>query len=149
MSEQTMRHRVIRGLKPLDAKPVENPVGPGTPDVNCICGWIELKWMRRWPRLGGVVRIDHFTPQQRNWLRRRWEKGGGAWLLLQVGQEYLLFEGPTAAEHVGMVNRTRLRQLAVKIWDRGMKFKELELCLTNWANLPPGSASSLPEGETD
>lgn len=132
MSEQTQRGRVIRALRPLHAKSVENRVGPGTPDVNYIEGWIELKWLRRWPRNAEAspVLIEHFTPQQRVWLRRRWELGGNAHLLLQVGHEWLLFRGDVAAEHVGRVTRPELYRLAAHRWTKGLRDEELRECLT-------------------
>lgn len=132
MSEKTMRGRVVKELKGLDAMPVENPVRPGTPDVNFTTGWMELKWMRRWPRNCDTspVLLPHFTPQQRIWLRRRWEACLGAWLLLQVGQEWLLFTGGEAAAIVGKATRTELREAAVKRWERGMKGGELVKCLS-------------------
>jgi hypothetical protein len=127
MSEQTMRNRVVKALKPLDARSVENRVGPGTPDVNYIGGWVELKWMKRWPKNADTspVLLDHFTPQQRAWLRLRWKRGGRAYLLLQVGKEWLLFEGPWAAANLGRVTRPELRKGAIGSWMNGLKAQEL------------------------
>lgn len=118
-----MRQKVVRALKPLDAISVENPAYPGTPDVNYKEGWIELKWLRYWPD-AEVVRIDHFTPQQRVWLTRRWVKGGAAFLLLQVKMDWLLFDGKTAGEYVGRVGQQELRDIAMRTW---MKYKPREL----------------------
>ena len=68
MAEHDQRSTVTKLLKKWDAVAVENPVHPGTPDVNCILGWIELKWLRAWPvRADTVVKIEHFTRQQRVW----------------------------------------------------------------------------------
>lgn len=108
-----MRNRIVDVLKPLDAFGVENPARPGTPDVNFIEGWLELKWLREWPRrTTTAVAIPHYTPQQRVFQLRRWEKGGTIGLLLQVGSEYLLFDGPTAARVVGRVPRALLYHCA-------------------------------------
>lgn len=72
MSEKAMRHRVIKALKPLDAISVENSVHPGTPDVNCVGAWIELKQVAKWPTITrALLNIRHFTQEQRIWLRRR------------------------------------------------------------------------------
>lgn len=97
-----MRQTVIRALKPLDAVSIENGVGAGTPDVNFIHGWIELKSIPRWPsRQRTIVPIPHFHRGQRMWLAQRWNAGGGAWLLLKVGREWLLFNAPEAVKWIG------------------------------------------------
>lgn len=130
MSEQGMRQRVINALRKLDAVSVENPAYPGTPDVNFIEGWIELKWLRSWPvRKDTAVTIDHLTQQQRVWLLRRWGAGGNAWLLLQCGREWLLFDGNTAFHFVGRVNRGRLIELARRYWKDGLNDEELQLAI--------------------
>lgn len=121
-----MRRRVIQWLKPLNAIPVENPAQPGTPDVNYVEGWIELKKLNAWPRDGeAVVRVEHFTPQQRNWLKLRRMRGGRAWLLLQVKDEWLLFDGRVAADNLGRVNRQDLERLAARHWRTGLRAEEL------------------------
>jgi|GEM_PF-2202952 len=120
MSEYTYRSQVIKALKRMRSDPqaVENSANPGCPDVECLRGWLELKYLPNWPKqMDTVVRIDHYTQQQRNFLRRRWNAGGGAWLLLRVGSrgtiENLLFEAPEAWEWVGRVPRARLVDLAI------------------------------------
>lgn len=125
MSEGTMRRRVVRELRELDAVSVENPVHPGTPDVNFIGGWVELKWARRWPERGGPLRLDHFTREQRVWLRRRWHRGGAAWLLLQVGREWMLFDGEVAAHVVGRSTRGELQRHAAAHWPDGLDSGDL------------------------
>jgi len=132
MSEYNFRQQVVKELTKagLDAFSVENPSRPGTPDVNYIPGWIELKWLPKWPKQADtIVKIDHFTPQQRNFLRRRWNRGGPAHLLLRVGSrgsiENLLFEGPDASDFVGLVDREKLEALAV--WHTFGKIKGAEL----------------------
>lgn len=112
-----MRQRMVKALNRanLDAVSVENSAYPGTPDVNFLYGWLELKWIEDWPTgEATTARIRHFTPQQRCWLIRRWlaaqKKGDGwAWLLIQIEkrQEWLLFTGEVAALEVGKEGRNR------------------------------------------
>lgn len=90
----------------LDPVRVENPIHPGTPDVNFVDGrWMELKCIPRWPvREHTILRIPHFTPQQRVWLYRRWMYAPGSTLLLLEVlsvRQWLLFDGDVAAKIVG------------------------------------------------
>jgi hypothetical protein len=89
----------------LDPVRVENPIHPGTPDVNLADGrWIELKTIEAWRPPGHITPIRHFTPQQRVWLYRRWKYApGSTYLLLEVRAErqWLLFDGDVAAKIVG------------------------------------------------
>jgi hypothetical protein len=112
-----MRSRVVKILEAQDAVAVENPVHPGTPDVNYIEGWIELKHVDQWPanELTPLL-IPHFTPQQRVWMMRRSNRGGRVHMLLQVGKEWLLFEGKVAAQEVGKARMHRLHALAKRRW---------------------------------
>jgi len=101
MAGESRMWEVLRGpmtqLK-MDPVRVENPALPGTPDVNFIEGWTELKAATRWPPKGGPLQLDHPpTPEQRTWLLRRWHCGGWASLTLCVGQknnkQWMVFRG--------------------------------------------------------
>ena len=125
-----MRQHVVRVLHTLDAFAVENPAWPGTPDVNYQEGWIELKQATRWPARGGALKLDHFTKQQRYFLRSRWQNGGNIFLLLKVGREWLLFDGDVAADHVGHCDRVTLLTLCSKFWPTGIQRQEFIKCLS-------------------
>lgn len=77
---------------------VENPAGPGTPDVyytmlTGTMGWVELKHVDKWPvRASTALNINHFTPQQRAWLRRHGKAGCQCHVLLQVDTDYFLLD---------------------------------------------------------
>jgi len=127
MSESSMRATVVLTLKLFHAVAVENPAFPGTPDVNCSLGWIELKELGDWPDIDGSapVLISHYTPQQRIWLAKRWKaQRGGSWLLLKVAQQWLLFRGDVAAERVGRAGRDELQKISTGNWQTGVAMKE-------------------------
>jgi len=135
MSEKAMRQRVCRDLKPfMHPIPVENSCWPGTPDLSITTGWIELKWMKAWPKIAAdaPVLIDHYTPQQRIWAQQRHRAGGNVWLMLQVKNEFLLFTGCFAAEALGRVSQSALRHGALKIWPNGYDVQEL----IEWLSTP-------------
>lgn len=131
-------------IRDLDPVRVENPAHPGTPDINfcghgledstLIEGWVELKELDRWPaRASTLVRVDHFTPQQRIWLRRRWEHGGAAWVLLKVKQDWLLLTGEAAARVLGKSTKGELVSAATRTWHGSAYKKELATCLSRRA----------------
>lgn len=122
-----MRQNVVRALRSLDAVSVENRVGPGTPDVNFVEGWVELKWLRSWPKRPETpVALDHpLEVEQRAWIRRRRKRGGNVWVLLQCGREWLLFDGLVAADFLGTSTRAELYRHAKKWWAKGLDRREL------------------------
>ena len=82
----------------------------GIPDIsygiNGINGWIEAKYLGKWPR-SGVVKIDHYSGQQRNWLRIRGRAGGRCFLILQVDNVYMIFNHETA-QSVGSMTQDEM-----------------------------------------
>lgn len=121
-----MRSKVIATLAPLHAVPVENPAKPGTPDVNYVEGWIELKWLRSWPkRPETVVTIDHYTIQQKLWAYKRRKAGGQCWFLLQCHKEWLLLDGAVAAFTVNRATRAQLVEAAVAYFPAGLVAADL------------------------
>jgi Mesyanzhinovviridae DNA helicase len=146
VSEQEQRQRVIAALGDLDAHSIENRVGVGTPDVNYVHGWIELKCLPKWPaRASTPVRLHHdLTQEQRIWLRRRWEAGGEAYVLLQAEHDWLLFDGPTAARVIGNSTQGDLRLAAVAIFHRRELEEDLSTCLSRRAHSRRASGSSSP-----
>ncbi len=117
MKSESLMWRKVRPVlvaAKLDPVRVENPIHPGTPDVNLCTGiWIELKCIAGWPaRESHLVRIPHFTPQQRVFLCRRWKYAPGSmFLLLEVraARQWLLFDGDVAADIVGRGTEVRHR----------------------------------------
>lgn len=115
----------MKALRRFHPVRVENSACPGTPDINCTLGWIEDKWIPRWPKGEGIVKCDHYTPQQRVWAVQRSLAGGRVWLMLQVERDYLLFDGKVAAEVLGRSTQSRLLSNAIMIWQGRIVDEEL------------------------
>lgn len=131
MSESGMRSKVVSLLTNLDAIAVENPALPGTPDVNYAEGWIELKWLRNWPKQEEtIVTLDHYTQQQRVFAVKRRMRKGQCFFLLQCKREWLLLDGAIAAKVVNFSTRQQLIENCVKYWPQGINKEELIECLT-------------------
>jgi len=110
-SESTLRKKLVALLRTVNAIAVENRVGPGTPDM-CIVTlgiWIEVKRTMKFPVRDGIVRLDHeLLPSQKVWLNRCHRRGGKAYVLTQVANEFFLHDGPWASEFLGKVDRSLL-----------------------------------------
>ena len=116
----------------LDPVRIENLLGKGTPDVNCVGCWVELKWLSAWPKRASTpVRLDHYTDEQRLWLKRRGEAGEPTWLCLQVGQEWFLFRGKYSAQDVGKLTYSELVKTADYYWPKKPTPEQFVYALTN------------------
>lgn len=117
MKESTLRRRVVQLLYPYSAFAVENPALPGTPDVCCTKGWIELKVLKKWPSrsAGGIVRVPHLTAVQRIWHHHWTSKGGRSFLLLMIDTDILLIHGRDL-ERVGHCTKSELLDLCWAQW---------------------------------
>lgn len=115
MKAESIQWRKLRPIliaARLDPVRVENPIHPGTPDVNFCDGWIELKTIETWPAADRILPLRHFTAQQRVWLYRRWKYAPGTThLLLEVraAKQWLLFDGDIAAKVVGRATEAEHR----------------------------------------
>lgn len=111
----------------------EDKFSEGIPDTSFSGmghnGWIELKFAAKWPvRATTPLRLPHYTPEQRIWLREHGEAGGRCWLFLQVGNEYLLFDW-RASQQVGKATRVELYNLAMAKWDKNINILEFCACI--------------------
>lgn len=123
--------RVRKAIQELDPVRVENKVEAGTPDVWYTEGAIELKWQRKIPKRGGILRLDHdMTTEQRVWAIRRHHAGGKVFLLLKASNVWILLKGIVAAEYLGKVSLEELKEKAEKVWVQKLNNQELREILT-------------------
>lgn len=98
-----------------DCQRHEEKYSVGIPDVSFamkgINGWLELKYLKEWPKSGPVL-IPHFTPQQKNWLYKRNEHGGNCFLLLQIGDHYVAINGDKVLD-VGSLDKEQLLSISI------------------------------------
>lgn len=125
-TEKNLSHRVIQSLRGMHPVPVDNPRRAGTPDINYIEGWLELKYLPSWPKRAETkVKIRCWTKKQMIWHYLRTSSGGRSFVLLQVGRDHLLFDGGVAALCFNESTQEDMRRLAIKVWD---KYPGDELC---------------------
>ena len=136
MNEATLRNYVRKGLhaKGMLTTHHEDMLNAGVPDLSYsgggVHGWVELKWLEAWPkRPGTVVRIPHYTKEQKHFLLSRGRAGGRCWLLLRVGREHLLFDHEQA-QKVGSLIRVLTILHSHMHWPAGqINFEQLTTLL--------------------
>lgn len=124
MRETEMRRRLIRILEPIWARPVENMLDVGMPDVVCVAGWLELKVADRPKRPTTPVRVQ-WQPGQQPWLKRWRQHGGRAWTMLLLGEMWLLHDALWSVDRLGEATEDELIKHALGCWPKAPKFNEL------------------------
>ena len=120
MSESTFWDYVRPMMKGLDPIRIEDALALGVPDVNHRAGWIELKFVRFWPKRPKTkVAVEHYTPEQRAWHIRRCYVGGNCKVLIQIQDRVMLFWGDVAARELGRAPRARLEECCSHNWLHG------------------------------
>ncbi len=100
-SERALWGTMRRALSPFGRLVrIESPIAPGIPDVyyrlRGVGGWVELKEHDGWPvRPTTALRLPHLRLEQVAWLEAERAAGGLAFLLLQIGRDYVLLDPHT------------------------------------------------------
>lgn len=94
---------------------LRRPHAPRDPGVGGVTSWVELKHAHRWPPRGGPLKFEHYTNDQRLWLKSWHEAGGRCCLLMQVGRDYALLPPWRTCElyYDGMTRARALEAAAV------------------------------------
>lgn len=94
----TLRRYLIRELTGCDIQRIEDKLASGIPDANvCWAGrefWLEGKQLRDLPARSTTYVRPELRPDQRNWIKRRKDAGGTAFVWLRVNNVgWWLFTG--------------------------------------------------------
>ena len=130
MSGESNMWRAIRpAMKKAGLDPVRiEGAAAGTPDVNYTLGWIELKYVKEWPkRKTTTLKIAHYTAHQRVWLERRGAHAYHTYILLKVGKaEWLLLKSTAFGPlYRGELTREALGEAAQAHWEFGLDRDDL------------------------
>jgi hypothetical protein len=120
-----VRQEIIKKLRELDPVAIENSVGLGTPDINYIGGWMELKYIKNYPKRSNTkIRLRHFTKVQRNWIKRRYLKGGNVCVLLRIERDWYLFKYPNT-HLLGELDKEEMKEKSTAFWEKKLIVEEL------------------------
>lgn len=75
---------------------IESSAGNGIPDVSFGLpnknGWIELKYIKEWPKRPATKVKLPLRPEQKHWIRNRGAISGNVWVLCRVQNDFFLFD---------------------------------------------------------
>lgn len=102
---------------------VENPVFPGTPDVNYAIdetdrateGWAELKWVPRFPKKETKPVFGPkkgLSVQQVRWINRRTSYGARVWIIAGVGKLIYVLDGWTYANRFNAMTTADFQEVS-------------------------------------
>ena len=134
MTEKRFYQYIKSGLDPMGfyLDRIESFISKGIPDI-CYSkrsreqsfGWIELKFSKAWPKgKKSIVKLDHFTKEQRNWIYTRGKATGRVFLFWKIGEDHLMYNHE-AVFTLGSCTRGELLQQAISHWHKKIDFKEL------------------------
>lgn len=131
-SEEGLKKTLYRRLKDLwIPTDIESPCSPGVPDIyytNKIferMGWVELKHSHFWPmRETTILKLKHYTKQQKNWIRTHHNHGCRVFLMIQVERDYLIFDGENA-QNVGKMTKKEMFLFSIMTWKNYINENEL------------------------
>jgi hypothetical protein len=133
MSEKNMWVNVRKKMVPKfwsEATRHEDAYQRGIADVSFVQngmghGWMELKFRAISPlRPSTICKIDHYTDEQRNWLKSKGNAGGATFLLLQLKRDFLLFDH-AQCQSVGKVTTADLYNMANWVSTNGLDARGL------------------------
>jgi hypothetical protein len=114
VAESDLNAWIQRAIRHRDPVRIENAVGPGTPDIEYVGGWIESKMLKAWPKRAATpVRVPHYVPEQRAWHVKRRTAGGRVHVVIQIASDVLVFDGKVAAQGLGFWTREEMNRHAV------------------------------------
>ena len=137
-SEASLWNTLRKNMKgKWEADRVENPASPGTPDVyytmlhNSAMGWIELKHAHEWPKRPTTpLKIEHFTKQQRSFIRRHGKAGANVSVLLQVERDYFLLDWDAALQIGEFIKADYYGDLRIAYWKNGLQYEQFIDCIS-------------------
>jgi hypothetical protein len=119
---------LLRNNLPLTMYRVENRVAQGMPDVHYIregrSGWIELKYIDKWPKKRFVsgLRLN-----QAMWANKYISKEGKSWILIRVGRDFTvlvngkfardLFDRPSKKHLMDICSWSKKGNLSTEDWE--------------------------------
>jgi hypothetical protein len=99
---------------------------------NGVGGWMELKHISDWPaRDTTLVRIPHYTIDQKDFLEKKGKGQGNTWLFIQIGSDYLVYDW-IPAQMLPDKTKTEMVELATFFYEGRLDYSRFAQDLEEW-----------------
>ena len=111
VNESTLWQYLKKGMQgKWHATRIESSSGNGVPDVsfglpgkNC---WIELKYIKEWPKRPSTKVSLPLRPEQKLWIKQRGDMSGSVWVMARIENDFFLLSYRKALAACEGMNRT-------------------------------------------
>lgn len=110
---------------------IESCAGNGVPDVAYTVknkhGWMELKYIKEWPKRESTKIKLPLRPEQKLWIATRGKLADGVWVMCKIDNDYYLLDYELAILACDGWTRSEWDMLSNLNWENGINFDELLL----------------------
>ena len=129
MKESDLWGYIRKGMKPYwQATRIENTTGNGVPDVTYTIvkhGWIELKYIPKWPVRGPTIVKLPLRPEQKLWIESRGKLARYVWVICRIEDDFFLLNHNQAVESYEGWRREEWIERSQIHWHKKIDFLQL------------------------
>lgn len=111
------------------ASRIESSAGNGIPDVSFGLpgknGWIELKYIKEWPKRSTTLVKLPLRPEQKHWIKARGELSGNVWVICRIENMFFLLDYIEAMILCEGGTQDKWVALCTKSWYKRIDFGQL------------------------
>jgi len=99
---------------------IESCTGNGVPDVACAIKsahhWIEVKYLKEWPKRETTLVKLPLRPEQKLWIATRGELSGNVWVFIRIEDDFFLLTWKEAIQACNGWTRDEWKVMAYGSW---------------------------------
>ena len=115
--------------KHFEASRIESSAGNGVPDVAFSVptkhGWIELKYIKEWPKRPTTLVKLPLRPEQKLWIKNHGQLSGNVWVLCRIADMFFLLDHKEAAILCEGGTVDTWDAICTKSWHKRIDFNDL------------------------
>lgn len=131
MKESDLWRYLREGMKGkhFQATRIESSAGNGVPDVAFTIptkhGWIELKYIKEWPKRPTTLVKLPLRPEQKQWIESRGKLADNVWVICRIADIFYILDHKEAVMLCEGGTRDMWEVLCTRSWSKRIDFDNL------------------------